>query len=80
MCRKQFGQKTSEVSSVPPVKINERTTNAFVDSSSPFQTQLCEYATIQQNLKRMTESRLHLCGKFVDLYSSTWKRFQNRCE
>jgi len=26
----------------------------------------------------MTESSLHICGKFV--YSSTWKRFQNKCE
>ena len=30
-------------------KTNERTANVFIDSSSPFQTQFCEYALIQQN-------------------------------
>jgi len=38
------------VSSVQPVKTNEGTANVFIDSSSLFQTQFCEYAPIQQNL------------------------------
>jgi len=49
-CRKQFGQKISEVSSVQPVKTNEKTANVFVDSSNPFQTHVYEYAPIQKNL------------------------------
>jgi len=24
--------------------------------------------------------KVHVCDTFVGLYSSTWKRFQNRCE
>jgi len=24
--------------------------------------------------------KVHRCGKLVRLYSSTWKRFQNKCE
>jgi len=32
------------VSSVQPAQANERTANIFVDSSSPFQTQLCAVA------------------------------------
>jgi len=51
MCRKQFGQKISEVSSVQPAQTNERTANVVVDM---WQTGIA--------------------------YSSTWKRFQNRCE
>jgi len=31
MCRKQFGQKISEVSSVQPAQTNERTVNVVVD-------------------------------------------------
>jgi len=42
-----LGQKISEMSSVQPVKTNA---NVFMNSASPFQTQLCEYAPIQQNL------------------------------
>jgi len=38
------------VSSIQSVKTNEKTANEFVDSSSPFQTQLYEYAPIQKNL------------------------------
>jgi len=34
-------QKISEVSSVQTAQTNERTANVVVDSSSPFQTQLC---------------------------------------
>ena len=44
-------KRFQKVSSVQPVKTNERTANVFIDSSSPFQTQLCEYAPIQQNLQ-----------------------------
>jgi len=38
------------VSSVQQAQTNERTANVFIDSSGPFQTQLCGYAPIQQNL------------------------------
>jgi len=38
------------VSSVQPAQTNERTANALIVGSGPFQTQLCEYAPIQQNV------------------------------
>jgi len=40
----------SEVSSVQSAQTNERTAKIFIDSAGPFQTQLCEYVQIQQNL------------------------------
>ena len=55
--QKKIGQKISDVISVQPAQTNERTANAVVDSSSPFQTQLYGvnndndiYAPIQQTL------------------------------
>jgi len=38
------------LSSGQPAQTKERTANVFIDSSGPFQTQLCEYAPIQQTL------------------------------
>jgi len=38
------------VSSVQPTQTNEITANVFINSSGPFQTQLCEYVPFQQNL------------------------------
>jgi len=38
------------VNSVQSVRSNEKTANVFIDSSSPLQTQLYEYAPIQKNL------------------------------
>jgi len=55
-CRKQFGQKISEMSSVQPAQTNERTANVVIDSWGPFQTQLNNYALVQQNLQQITES------------------------
>ena len=44
------------MSSVQPAQTNERTANVVIDSSGPFQTQLNNYAPIQQNLQQITES------------------------
>jgi len=62
-----------------------RAANVVADSSSPFQTHLCGvyddddiYAPIQQKLLHMPESTSLWQTRIA--YSSTWKRFQNRCE
>jgi len=56
-CRKQFGQKISEVSSVQPAQTNERATNVVADCSNLISDFLCGvnndndiYASIQQTL------------------------------
>ena len=62
---------------------NERTVNVVVDSSSPFQTQLCivhndNDISAPIDPKCNGWQKVHLYGKL--LHSSTWKRFLNICE